>query len=85
LALASGGTGGHGGVGCLCWLLEQRFTAERKELAVAILDMGVAGWWSCLRLMVELLMEKLTVRWLMDVEVEVVAAEKKKNNNCRKN
>jgi len=43
LALAGGGTSGHGGVECCCWLLEQRFVSERKELVVAIPDMGVAS------------------------------------------
>jgi hypothetical protein len=39
---------------------------RKKELAVAILDVGVAGWWLCWRLVVELLVEELTTRssWL---------------------
>jgi len=36
-------------------------------------------------IVVELLVEKLTMRWLMAVEAEIVATEEKKNNNCRKN
>jgi hypothetical protein len=44
----------------------------------------VIEWWSCWWLVVKLSMEKTMARWLMDVEVEVMAAEEEKDDNGRK-
>jgi hypothetical protein len=60
------------------------FVAGRKTFAVIIPDIEVIEWWSCWWLVVKLSMEKPMVRWLMDVEVEVMAAEEDKDDNGKK-
>jgi hypothetical protein len=51
---------------------------------MVIPDVEVIEWWSCWWLVVKLSMEKTMARWLMDVEVEVMAAEEEKDDNGRK-
>jgi hypothetical protein len=51
---------------------------------MVIPDVEVIEWWSCWWLVVKLSMEKTMARWLMDVEVEVMAAEEEKYDNGRK-